>query len=203
MIHGLTIRAYRGEEAQPFLADLAQLRLQIFREYPYLYEGDLAYETEYATSYRNCPDSILVVAQDQGKVIGISTAFPLVSAMSKKMELNKAFADHPHPMSDYFYFGESVLLPQYRGSGIYKEFFRYREAAALRHGCNRSLFMAIDRPATHPAAPEGYESLEPMWHRFNYQKEPKLVANYLWKEVGATEETEHTMVGWSKTLQAP
>ena len=200
MAPDLTVHTYRGTEAQPFFSDLARLRIEIFREYPYLYEGDLAYETEYAASYRDCPDSLLVVAQDRGKVVGISTAFPLVSAMSQSMKLESAFVSHHRPMSDYFYLGESILLPAYRGSGVYKEFFRYREAAAREHGSSHALFFAIERPDSHPAKPPQYQSLEPVWHRFQYQKIPDVIARFSWKEVGIPTLIENTMTAWVKEL---
>jgi hypothetical protein len=40
----LDVRALTGADLAPALADVARLRIAVFRDWPYLYDGDLAYE---------------------------------------------------------------------------------------------------------------------------------------------------------------
>jgi len=48
------IHCLKGKEILPYLSELARLRIEIFKEYPYLYEGDLAYEEQYLHTYAVC-----------------------------------------------------------------------------------------------------------------------------------------------------
>ena len=41
------VTAHSGTAVTPFNTALAELRIQVFREWPYLYEGTLAYEQHY------------------------------------------------------------------------------------------------------------------------------------------------------------
>ena len=43
----LEIRNVHGPELEPFIDGLGRLRIAVFREYPYLYDGSLDYEREY------------------------------------------------------------------------------------------------------------------------------------------------------------
>ena len=49
-----------GPAARPYAGALAQLRLSVFRAYPYLYEGDLAYETEYLETKPYFKDDLIL-----------------------------------------------------------------------------------------------------------------------------------------------
>ena len=73
-VHVFTVR---GAAIGPFIPDAARLRIAVFREWPYLYEGDDAYEREYLRTYRDNPDSLFVIARAGGEVIGLSTGIPL------------------------------------------------------------------------------------------------------------------------------
>ena len=47
----ISVKRFSGTEAQPYLPDLARLRIEVFREFPYLYDGNLDYEPD------RCPQS--------------------------------------------------------------------------------------------------------------------------------------------------
>src|SRR3546814_19537468 len=62
-----------------------------------------------------------------------------------------------------FYFGESVLLPQFRWLGVGHRFFDEREAAARSAGATGATFCAVDRDPDHPARPSETRDLTPFW----------------------------------------
>lgn len=66
-----TITALRGSAITPFLDDLARLRSVVFRAWPYLYDGDPAYERDYLAAYAASPDSVFVLARDGLSLIHI------------------------------------------------------------------------------------------------------------------------------------
>jgi hypothetical protein len=53
-----------GDEVTASLPAVAALRIAVFREYPYLYDGTLAHEEEYLAGYAASPQSLVVVARD-------------------------------------------------------------------------------------------------------------------------------------------
>ena len=61
--------------------------------------------------------------------------------------LTQPFVDHGFDVAKVFYFGESVLLPDYRGHGIGVGFFREREAHAHTSAASARLLRASGRPS--------------------------------------------------------
>src|SRR3546814_9967533 len=101
--------------------------MTVFRAWPYLYEGSLDYERDYLARYDAASTGTLIVAFDGERIVGASSAL----ALAEEFDYVRApFLAAGLPVGDIFYFGESVLLPEYRGRGIGVEFFRQREAAA-------------------------------------------------------------------------
>ena len=62
--------ALSGAAMAQYMDELAQLRIRVFREFPYLYDGDEAYEKRYLQTYLNAPRSLMVLATDGGTVVG-------------------------------------------------------------------------------------------------------------------------------------
>jgi len=186
-----------GEDLRARLDDLARLRIAVFRTWPYLYKGTMDYERQYLPRYAEAKTGTMIVALDGDKVVGASTALGLdeeedfVAApfVAKDMDLRRIF-----------YFGESVLLPEYRGQGVGVRFFEEREAAARAHGYPVAAFCAVVRPEDHPARPKDYVPLDEFWRRRGYARRPDLVSHFSWKDIGAAAETEKPMVYWMKTL---
>jgi len=193
----LKILRLRNPEIQPFIPELAKLRINIFKEYPYLYDGHLEYEYKYLNTYVKCPHSIVVLVFDHEQVVGASTAIPLEF---ETIEFQKPFLDHQIPIADIFYFGESILKPEYRGQNIYRRFFEEREAAAREYGCKQVAFAAIERPENDARKPKNYVPLDKVWKHFGYEKHPELRTYFEWKEVGEQHETSKPLVFWMKNL---
>jgi GNAT superfamily N-acetyltransferase len=171
--------------------------MTVFREYPYCYEGDLHYEQDYLAAYFNSPNSVAVLVMDQGQVVGATTAIPLCDAESV---WQLPFVQANRAIEDYFYLGESVLLPAYRGRGLYRAFFARREALARELAAKYTVFCAVIRSDSDPRRPAGYRSMAPIWQHFGYQKMEKMIASMDWKVVGATEESSHALQFWCKQL---
>lgn len=62
-----TIGLFRGPEITPWLDDVARLRVAVFRDWPYLYEGDAEYERDYLGAYARSAESVFVLAMEKGK----------------------------------------------------------------------------------------------------------------------------------------
>jgi GNAT superfamily N-acetyltransferase len=193
----IRVERLTGGALEAALEDLARLRIEVFRAFPYLYDGDTDYERRYLQTYRDSENAILVGAYDGPKLIGASTGSPMEDHAD---EFAAAFAGHEIGMRDIFYCAESVLLPEYRGHGIGHAFFDARESHARSLGRSHAAFCAVIRPSDHPARPEGYSPLDAFWRKRGYDKVPDAVANFRWKEVGQTEETDHSLQFWMRAL---
>jgi GNAT superfamily N-acetyltransferase len=169
----------------------------VFRAFPYLYDGDIAYEQDYLRVYVNAPGAAVIVARDEDAIVGVSTCLPLAA---ETPNVQQPFRDAGMNVADILYFGESVLAPEYRGHGIGVAFFQAREAQARVLGCPITAFCAVQRPADHKLRPTGYAPLDDFWRKRGYTKREDLVCRMKWRDIGETEETEKTLMFWTKTL---
>jgi GNAT superfamily N-acetyltransferase len=193
----LRVEVFSGGEVAPLIPELARLRMAVFREWPYLYDGSLEYETHYLSKFVNLPESTLVVVRDGEQVVGASTALPLAQA---EAEFQAPFVGAGLNPAEWYYFGESVLEPAYRGRGLGVAFFRLREARALELGYRKVTFCAVERPAEHPLKPANYTPLDAFWQRRGFSKRPDLVCAFTWRDLGQPQETPKPMVFWVKQL---
>jgi GNAT superfamily N-acetyltransferase len=193
----LTVRPLTGAEIHAAIDDLAALRIAVFADFPYLYDGDAGYEAEYLKEFVAAPDAVLVAAFDADRIVGAATASPM---RAQKAEFREPFEARGIATDRLFYFGESVLLPGYRGHGIGNAFFDHREAQARRCGATAATFAAVIRPDDHPARPVGYTPLDAFWAKRGYAPVPGFVTELAWKEHGEADESLKPMQYWMRAL---
>ena len=191
------IQAVSGAAIEPYLDDLAALRIEVFREYPYLYDGSPASERRYLRGYAACARSVVVLARIEQGVIGASTAMPIAEHTE---EVAPALAAAGLAPERVYYFGESVLRAEYRGLGLGHAFFDERERAARAHGFEIATFCAVERPIDHPRRPANYVPHDAFWTKRGYRKRPDIVAQFAWRDLDEQQESNKTMVFWVKEL---
>lgn len=192
------VRRVAGRDLAPWLDAVAALRVAVFRDWPYLYEGDPAYEREYLRAYADSTDSVVVLALDGERVVGASTGLPLADDTA---EFQRPFLDAGRPVGDVFYFGESVLLPDYRGQGLGHRFFDEREAHARALGRFRwTAFCAVDRDPADPRRPEHHRGNEAFWTKRGYVRQPGMTVRLAWPEPGHPSPTEKPLTFWLRPL---
>jgi GNAT superfamily N-acetyltransferase len=194
----IRVERLTGQALADALGDVARLRIEVFRAWPYLYDGDAAYEEAYLQTYRESADAILVGAFDGDRLVGASTGTPM---QDHAEDFAAAFADQDMPLSDIFYCAESVLLPDYRGQGIGHAFFDAREEHARALGHRYSAFCGVQRPKGHPLRPDDYQPLDPFWRKRGYVPLEGAVAQFVWKDIDQEGETDHPLQFWMRRLQ--
>ena len=200
MTNQLTFASYKGAEIASAVEDLGALRIAVFHDYPYLYEGSLEYEKDYLQIYVRSERALLFAVYDQGKMVGATTCIPLTD---EAPEVRKPFEDAGFDIDTVFYFGESILSHEYRGLGLGHRFFDEREAHAWSFGSYElSCFCAVDRGENHPSKPENYRPNDAFWIKRCYVKEPTLQSIMEWPDLGETEASAKTMTFWIKSLKA-
>ena len=194
----MDIQLLQGPRIAPHIDDLARLRIEVFREFPYLYDGTFDYEAEYLGTYVRSEDSLCVLVRDQGRVVGASTALPLSDETG---EFQQPFVEGGRDPARIFYLAESVVLPAWRGRGLGVRFFAEREAHARRlERFDWCAFCAVQRPADHPRRPADYQPLDAFWTRRGYRHHPELHTEYHWRDLDEREESAKPMSFWLKEL---
>ncbi|WP_395395402.1 GNAT family N-acetyltransferase [Novosphingobium sp. BL-8A] len=193
----VTIRALTGSEIMAALDDLARLRIAVFAEWPYLYDGDFAYERDYLAAFAAARDAVLVAACEGDRIVGAATASPL---SAQEAALSAPVERAGHDPSRLFYFGESVLLPAWRGQGIGHAFFDHREAQARRCGAGGAIFASVVRPADHGDQPADYRALDAFWDKRGYRPIPGLTCTLSWKDHREAAESVKPLQYWMRDL---
>ena len=194
----IAVRCVRGEELAAQLDAVAALRIEVFRAFPYLYDGDAGYERRYLSTYAQAAGSVVVLALDGEHVVGASTGIPLAQ---DGPAFQAPFLARGIDVAKVFYFGESVLLPEYRGRGLGHAFFDAREAhARALGGIEWTAFAAVDRDPGDPRRPSGYRSNDAFWTRRGYRRQPGMTMRLAWKEIGEAGESEKPLTLWLRRL---
>jgi GNAT superfamily N-acetyltransferase len=176
---------------------VARLRIAVFRDWPYLYDGTLDYERAYLTTYRDNPGALLVGAFDAGILVGASTStFMEDHAEGFAAPLRKIGL----PAGSILYGAESVLLPAYRGQGLGHRFFDLREDHARAHGRSHVAFCSVLRPDNHPLRPNTYRTNDAFWQGRGYTPLPGVLAEFAWKDVGDAQETVKPLQFWMRAI---
>lgn len=186
-----------GAALDAALDDVARLRIAVFRDWPYLYDGSLDYERRYLESYRASDTAVVVGAFDGARLVGAATGTPLEDHAE---DFAAPFADTGLPLEAVFYCAESVLLPEYRGHGLGHAFFDAREAHARALGRSFSAFCSVMRPADHPMRPADYRPLDGFWRKRGYEPMRGVVSRFRWTDLGDGEQTEKLLQFWGRAL---
>ena len=200
----LRIERLSGGDLGKAIAHVARLRIEVFREWPYLYDGNLAYEEDYLANFARGKGSIIVAVYDGGSIVGAATGAPLIE---HTQEFAPLFVQYGYDPGDIFYCGESVLLPSYRGRGIGHAFFDHREAHARRlreqagYDFAYTAFCGVIRDTHDPRRPPDDRPLDGFWQRRGYTKIDGMIGTYDWREIGETSETAKPMQFWIRALE--
>lgn len=194
----LRVESFLGGEVARYLPAIAVLRIEVFRAWPYLYDGSIAYEERYLAGYTG-DHAMVAIAFDGDELVGASTALPLTAHADDVAPPLVAAGFDP---ATIYYFGESVLRHDRRGHGLGHQFFDAREAQARRLGYAHAAFCAVERPLDHPRRPPGYVPLDGFWTKRGFVRRPDIVGRFAWKDLDDEVETAKPMVFWLKALGA-
>jgi GNAT superfamily N-acetyltransferase len=196
----MTIRvaSLTGKHMATALPALARLRIAVFRDWPYLYDGSLAYEETYLAKLAAAEGAIVVAVHDGDDIVGCATGAPMAAVEAQFAE---PFQARGMDIARIFYCGESVLMPAYRGRGLGHAFFDRREAQAMQLGhFTHVAFCAVVRPEGHPLRPKDYVPLDGFWGRRGYAKAEGLLGRFTWKDIDQPAESSKPMQFWMRAL---
>ncbi len=193
----ITENHFKGKEIERVASDFAALRISVFYDFPYLYEGTLEYELDYIKTYAQSPNALLFAIYDGSKMVGATTCLPLTEETD---EVKVPFIAQGLNIDDYLYFGESIILPEYRGRGYGIRFFEIREEQAKKLNKTKTCFCSVERPEYHPLKPVNYRDNKGLWEKLGYFEQPDLKCKMNWLDREEEMETPKKLIFWTKEI---
>lgn len=191
-------KSAQGHEIKNWVNALGELRIKVFAEWPYLYQGDLDYERKYLQTYVKAKNSFVFMIFDKEKLVGATTAIAL---QEETAEFQKPFLDKSINLNEVVYFGESILLKEYRGQGFGKRFMQERlNFAKTVQGAKMAAFCAVQREPNHPKKPHDIRPLDPFWRAMGFIQIDDMLAQYAWTDIGESKPTAKKLKFWVKNL---
>jgi GNAT superfamily N-acetyltransferase len=153
-------------------------------------------DTRYLKKLSQCKDAIAVLIFDGPKIVGVTTGVPLEE---DRAAFQKPFRQKDLDPADYYYFGCSALLKDYRGRGIAHHFFDVREQH-VKHlkRFKKICFATVVRPKAHPKKPDDHMPLDTFWKKRGYVENQDLTANFPWREPDEKVATPKRLNFWIK-----
>lgn len=176
---------------------LATLRLEIFREYPYLYDGRRDNELAYLQTYAQAPDGCVILVHDADAVVGAVTGMPFIH---EGVEMLAAFSGSGLAVDDLYYVGELLLFPAYRARRLGVQLLAHLEEHVCSLGRYRRLAcVTVARPDDHPCRPEGFVPITRFMARTGFVSLPGVTTHFAWHETDGIRRN-HRMQFWIKEL---
>lgn len=150
------LEIFQGKEILQWIDVMAELRIREFREFPYLYVGNIENERKYLEAYANVTDSLFVLAFDGDVVAGISTGVPLGKAQEVLPGGAELLASHGLDVQTFYYYGEIIVAPAYRGRWLASKLFHEQAERVKQLGYSAACGMTVDRGLDHPLRPKDY-----------------------------------------------
>ena len=194
----ITIKVLRGQEMIPYLEIAAQWRIQEFKRFPYLYEGNLEYESMYMHECEENPEAVLIVGERKGEILGFTTGIP-IGTMSDLLKSLRTKLPNAH---EYYYLAECIFAPTVRGRGFAQKGIKLFEEVVNDLGYKKICFLTVIRDKNHPLRPARYLDKDPIWQRWKYQK-TELVLEFPWptiQEDGSVIDFLNPMRFWEKDI---
>lgn len=194
----ITEKLLAGAAIADVLDEVATLRLEIFQEYPYLYQGRREDERKYLGTYAATPDACVILAYDGDAVIGAVAGMPLIH---EDVQVLDAFAaGTAFPPDEAYYVGELLFRPAYRNGGLGQKLLARLESHIHSLGRYRSLTCAtVERPDDHPLLPHDYINISKFLARTGFARLSGVTTSFTWREIDGVKR-DHPMQFWIKPI---
>jgi len=190
----------RGSDITAWIPEIARLRMEVFKDFPYYYDGTMDYEVQYLSRYGQSPDAFIFLVRDPKEqvLIGMTSCNRLLHEDDVFKKPLVAFGLNPERT---FYFGESILLKEYRRRKLGHLFFEKREEFSRSFNNIETLcFCAIDTSTFPPERNYDQSALYALWDKQQFKKIENLSVMLSWKTHFETIESEKKCDFWLKKL---
>jgi GNAT superfamily N-acetyltransferase len=165
-----------GPEIDNHIDQLGEFRMVVFREYPYLYDGNIHYERTYLSRYSRSAESFLLILQDALGIMGACTGIPL---KGEDCEFQNAFVGENN--DEIFYIGEVMLRADSRGKKLGSSLLSTALGLIDSRKFQKVCLCTVDRGLNHPRRPLSYLPPDYLWKKHGFEKSDNLIAYFDWK----------------------
>jgi len=191
----VNIEILYGKEIENHIDSIAALRLSAFKEYPYLYVGNMEYEKNYLKGYIEEKNATLLQAKVNSELVGVFTGTSLIGNSDIVKDAKSIFEKHGLLPAEYYYSGEMIVLTKHRSLQMAKNLFFLQKKIAKDFGYKKLCALVVERENDHPQKPTDYKSLSSLYERAGF-KETDIYLNYHWPTImldGTVQEMEHKL----------
>ena len=188
-----SMQIIRGPEIENHIDDLGRFRIKIFREYPYLYDGNIEFERVYLDPYSRNPESLLLILQDARGIIGACTGTPLTG---EDNDFQNAFVGENK--DEIYYIGAVILRADSRGQKLGSRLLSTALSLIDMKRFKKTSLCTVDRGLNHPRRPGNYCPPDYLWEKYGFVKSTNLLAYLAWTDIGQKIETQKPMNIWFK-----
>ncbi len=192
----------QGDHLEQLIPEIAKARLELFKEFPYLYEGTYENESKYLKDFACNPKSIILTAHEGDKLIAFVTA----TAVESGFELTEAIKDLMQGQGidtgKYFYISEMMVYPEFRSFELQNKLKKDIENYALKNNYSKTCFLSVFRENDHPLRPERYKEVSRLW-KFNKYHKTEISTEFEWNTVQKDSESKlmnNRLDLWEKEL---
>jgi GNAT superfamily N-acetyltransferase len=194
------LQLFQGPEANKLAPLLAEYRVTYFAEYPNFYGASLEEELPYSNVFFQRPDSAIIIAYYNNQPIGLITGASCIGVDEGYKDSTSSFDAHIN-LSDYYYIGDVIMLPEYRNKGVGRNLFAMIEEHARKRGYTKTCLIS-ESYEEHPLKPAAYLEYDVVWKKFGYNRMHAFM-NARWTTLqvdGSCKTQEHTLEYWYKNL---
>jgi len=198
----ITIEILIGKNASEYIEYVSHLRINIFKEYPYLYQGDLEYEKKYVADYTLHNQAMIAIAKIDGLIAGISTGIPVISDSKIAQDVKEIFTKQKTEAEKYYYYGEIMILPEFRGKGLATKLYSAQDKIIKEWGFEHACILTVIRENDHPLKPKCYNSPNSLWKHLGFFQ-TGYKTNLHWQTIqsdGNSNDASNTLELWSKKI---
>jgi len=175
----------KGKEIEPYLPQIIDLHLTVFKEPPYLYEGTREEYAPWMQIYADSKDGIACLLFDGKELVGAATGLPLKEMPGEWLKNFKG------PLERIFYLGEEVILEKYRrkhlGAQLYDQFEKM-----IPPFFDTISFARIQEPIEPP--------LNFILRERGFLEHKDRDVELLWRDARSKEIVPHKLIYWTKQL---
>jgi len=200
-VDNYTLKLVTGSEQKQLISFIAQQRISSYREYPYLYEGNIEEETVYLSWLVALPHSAIAVAYLGSEPVGFVSGASCVDFdehFKGSIDIFKKAGLLPEA---YYYFTDVIVAPEHRGHALGARLFGLIEQHAQSLGYSAGCCVT-ESHETHPLKPAHYKSIDSLLSNLAYKRSSMAIHfNWLTRQVhGDSIAQEHILTYWLKSF---
>jgi len=192
----MQMKIIRGPGIAKYIDCLGKFRISIFRDFPYLYDGDISYERKYLGRYAQSESAVLCLVDDEHGLRAACTGIPLRDEEDASKSVFSV-----EEVANIFYIGEVMIRADARRGGLGQKLLSEMIDLAAADGYRQIVLFTVDRGFDPPLRPERYWSPEPLWRKFGFERDPEKRVLFSWKDVGSDVATAKPMSVWIRSGQ--